>query len=246
MENGDIIERGRIETFTLDRLEERFMHDVQLQDKPVDRPEGALEVVLSALRTSVAFALFVVIGSSVIVAGFVGRRKTWGQWLTVRFCRWALAIVGVRVVVIGANRIPTTGGFVLAANHQSHLDGIALLAMLPRFLCVLGKRELFSKPILGRGFRAMGFVPVDRGDRRRSEGVLDSTSEMLRSGMALMVFPEGTRSVDGVVLPFKTGAVRMAARADVPVLPVGIVGTYGRMPTGSWRVLPGTFCLVVV
>jgi 1-acyl-sn-glycerol-3-phosphate acyltransferase len=156
---------------------------------------------------------------------------------SMKFCRFAIRLAGVRVRVEGIENIPP-GPCVFAANHASNLDGPILLPAIPRRISLFAKRELFRLPVLGLGMRLAGFVAVDRAGKQAGSGVAMAVST-LKGGLSVFIFPEGTRSGDGRLQPFKKGAFAMAMEAGAPIVPVAIAGTYRLLPRGKWVVHPG-------
>ena len=129
---------------------------------------------------------------------------------------------------------------VLVANHESWFDVFALAGHLPVDYRFVGKKELTRVPFFGPAWVACGNIPIDRSDRRAAIASLKSAGETMRRDNALLVmFPEGTRSSDGVLLPFKKGAFVLALELGVPVIPVGVSGGRERMPKGAFLVRPG-------
>jgi 1-acyl-sn-glycerol-3-phosphate acyltransferase len=126
---------------------------------------------------------------------------------------------------------------VVVSNHQSMLD-IFMLARLPREMKWVAKAELFHIPWIGWMFMLSGDIPVDRGDAQSGRRAMARARRYLASGMHVMLFPEGTRSRDGALLPFKPGAFRLAIEAGAPVLPIAIRGAAEGMPKGSPWVRP--------
>jgi 1-acyl-sn-glycerol-3-phosphate acyltransferase len=147
-------------------------------------------------------------------------------------------IVGIRVHVEGLENIPP-GACIFASNHVSNVDPIALFPAVPRRLSVIAKKELFRIPILSFGMRQAGFVPLDRSDRKKAAESVDKALRQLKSGLSFVVFPEGTRSLDGRLGAFKKGTFLMAIQAGVPVVPVSLIGTQHLLRKGHWAVQPG-------
>jgi 1-acyl-sn-glycerol-3-phosphate acyltransferase len=129
------------------------------------------------------------------------------------------------------------GPWVVVANHQSILD-ILMLARLPREMKWIAKEELFRIPWAGWMLRLAGDIPIRRGDPESGGEALAKAKEYLARGMSVMIFPEGTRSAKGTLLPFKSGAFRLAIDAQVPVLPIAVHGTAQGMPKGGPWVRP--------
>lgn len=153
--------------------------------------------------------------------------------------RFALRLGGVRIRATGLENIPA-GVCVFVANHTSNVDPPAVAAAIPRRVALLGKMEAFRVPILGRAFRLAGFVPVDRSNRAAAIASVDEAVEHLKRGTSYLVFPEGTRSLDGRLRAFKKGTFIMAIHAGVPVVPVAVIGAHRVMRKGSAAIHPGT------
>jgi 1-acyl-sn-glycerol-3-phosphate acyltransferase len=144
-----------------------------------------------------------------------------------------LNVSGVKVVTRGVEHLPDPP-VILMCNHQSALDIYVLYAGLPLVFKWLAKRELFSLPFLGWAMTRAGYVSIDRENPREALKAIDEAGRKIREGMNLLIFPEGTRSEDGVLLPFKQGVFNLAQRAGVPIVPVGINGTNRIQPKGSF------------
>src|SRR5215208_6484683 len=129
------------------------------------------------------------------------------------------------------------GPFVVVAHHQSMLD-ILMLARLPREMKWVAKEELFKLPWVGWMLRMAGDIPIRRGDAESGGEALARAKAYLARGMSVLIFPEGTRSAKGTLLPFKSGAFRLAIDAGVPVLPIAVHGTAHGMPKGGPWVRP--------
>lgn len=139
--------------------------------------------------------------------------------------------LGFGLEVSGAEHIPVGGPAVLAVNHRSQIDPIVVAAAVPRRCTFLAAAELITMPVLGALVRPFRLVPVERGrfDRR----AIQECVACLERGEALVVFPEGKISTDGNLQPAHEGLAFIAARARVPVIPIGIAGTYEVWPLGT-------------
>jgi len=155
---------------------------------------------------------------------------------------WAallLTACGARVRWHGRERLPAGQPCVYIANHLSMIDVWVMLLLVPAHTRFVAKQELFGIPIFGWALRAAGFIPVDRGNRREALRSLAAAGERVRAGCPVVLFPEGTRSRDGRLAPFKKGAFHLALGAGVPVVPVAITGSFQVFPPGALRVRPG-------
>jgi 1-acyl-sn-glycerol-3-phosphate acyltransferase len=145
----------------------------------------------------------------------------------------AQGILGLRVEISGREKIRPGGQYIYMANHQSFLDGPLVYWAVPGFVRVILKREVFRVPILGQGMLLAGFVPVDRKGLRGGRRSLDrAAANMARRKFSYLVFPEGTRTRDGNLQPFKRGGFFLALEAGVPIVPITVRGTYPLMPRG--------------
>jgi 1-acyl-sn-glycerol-3-phosphate acyltransferase len=150
--------------------------------------------------------------------------------------RLGLALSGIRVSVQGADQIRPDRAAVYAVNHASNVEPpILFSALSPLFprLRILYKAELRKLPILTRAFDIAGFVPLQRGNRDQSLPAIEGAAAALRDGNSFLIFPEGTRSRTGQLLPFKKGGFVMALKAQAPVVPVAIKGARDAMRKGS-------------
>jgi 1-acyl-sn-glycerol-3-phosphate acyltransferase len=150
----------------------------------------------------------------------------------------ALALCGIRYRVSGRENIPADTAVVFCANHESNVDPPVLFEALHPQLHILYKAELRSIPLMRTVLDVGGFVAVDRGDRERSMRSLEQGAASLRAGNPFLIFPEGTRSRSGTLLPFKKGGFIMAITAGVPIVPVAIAGGRDAMRKGSAFVRP--------
>jgi 1-acyl-sn-glycerol-3-phosphate acyltransferase len=153
--------------------------------------------------------------------------------------RMALWLAGARVMVEGREKIPRARAVVFMPNHQSNMDTPAIIVNIPSVL-VLAKKEFFRVPVLGRVMTRRGFIAVERTNRERAIAAVERAARSLQAGYSFLAFPEGTRSRDGRLQPFKRGVFVMAIKAGAPIVPVSISGSRHLMRKGDWRIYPGT------
>ena len=158
--------------------------------------------------------------------------------MTMKAVRSGLRIGGIRVRVEGLDNIPS-GVCIFAANHVSNMDPLAFVPAIPRRVSLLAKKQVFRIPILSTAMRLAKLIPVDREDREAAASSVDIAVQYLKEGLSFAVYPEGTRSRDGRLLPFKKGTFVMAIEAGVPVVPVSIVGAQTLLRKGDWTMQPG-------
>lgn len=160
--------------------------------------------------------------------GFVATRvaRVWARLL--------LSGSGVRVRVEGLEHIQPGGSYVFVSNHASYMDTPVVLANVPVEFRFLAKRGLFEIPFLGTHLKQAGHIPVPRGDPRASVKTLQQAAETIQQkNVSLLIFPEGGRSHDGVLRPFKEGGAYIGIRAKVPLVPMVLIGTRDALPYGS-------------
>jgi|HubBroStandDraft_4_1064222.scaffolds.fasta_scaffold37641_2 1-acyl-sn-glycerol-3-phosphate acyltransferase len=166
-----------------------------------------------------------------------------------RLDAWSRAVVakaGISLEVEGREwRVPGER-YVVMSNHQSLYDVPVLFRVFGPDIRMVAKHELFEVPIFGGAMRAAGFIAIDRGDVRASLRTFGEARERLVDGTLVWIAPEGTRSLDGGVLPFKPGAFRLPIDAQVPILPVTLDGTRYVMPPGSLRSTGGAAVRVTI
>lgn len=147
---------------------------------------------------------------------------------------------GARLVVEGEENVDPRRPTIYASNHQSTIDIPVLLQALPINLRFIAKSQLQWVPIVGWYLWLAGHIFVDRANTRRAIGSLERAARRVQSGISIIVFPEGTRSPDGRVRPFKRGPFALALKAGAPICPITIEGSGKLMPKNSWNITPGT------
>ncbi|WP_051450284.1 lysophospholipid acyltransferase family protein [Actinospica robiniae] len=149
-----------------------------------------------------------------------------------------LTLVVLRPRIEGRENIPASGPVILASNHLSFIDSIIIPLVSPRRVAFLAKEEYWTTPgikgwFMKGFFTGIGAVPVRRGDHRAAQASLDTSLEVLESGVAFGIYPEGTRSLDGRLYRAKVGVGWLALKSKAPIVPVGIVGTDEVLPVGA-------------
>jgi 1-acyl-sn-glycerol-3-phosphate acyltransferase len=205
----------------------------------VEALAGAGQDVRMLRVFSVAFWTFIGISCPVF---FVGAVLVW--LMTLPFDRrrvalhlyssaWAAFYVYLnplwRLRVVGRDRLPWRGAAVLVANHASLIDILVLFPLFRPYKWV-SKEEIFRVPVIGWNMRLNGYVPVERGSGASVRRMMELCDRLLRSGSPLLIFPEGRRTSDGALQPFKDGAFTLAVRHGVPVFPIAVHGTRRALP----------------
>jgi 1-acyl-sn-glycerol-3-phosphate acyltransferase len=193
-----------------------------------------LWVALNALASTPPLSLAIIAGS------FIGVPDRIHVWIGRFWVRWLLRASGVRVHAFGLENIAPGRPQILLCNHVSCYDVAALTDVVPKRYRFVGKKELTRVPLWGRAWQAAGSIAIDRSDTQRAIASLERAARIVRAdNSAIIIFPEGTRSPDGSLQPFKKGAFMLALHSGIEVVPVVVQGTREILPKGSWRVRPG-------
>ena len=188
-------------------------------------------------------AVFLVLGGPAALVGIPwsalrGDFSTMYGW-GMGVIRLGVRAAGIRVRVVGLENVPAEPS-IFMSNHVSNLDPPVLLPSVPGMTSVMLKRSLMRIPLLGTAMRMGRFVPVSRGHSREDAvRSVAAAAAALRSGLHITVFPEGTRSLDGRLLPFRKGAFFLAADTGAPIVPVVLHGTARMMPRDTLKITPG-------
>ena len=161
--------------------------------------------------------------------------------------RWAVRMIKVSKVelrVSGYGNVPQDRPVIYVSNHQSFFDIWALLTVVPGQTRFVAKKELQRIPILGRAMRSAGHIYIDRQNRQAAFSAYEEAAAYIKRGRSAVLFPEGTRSLTGELLPFKKGPFVLALAAQVPVIPVYCAGTFTLMPKGTMRLSPHPIAIV--
>ena len=152
--------------------------------------------------------------------------KTWAKTL----CRLA----NTKVHIKGAENLDPEQTYIFVGNHVSQFDIFSFQGYFPHDFRWIAKKELFRIPLFGPAMLRAGIIPIDRSHGREALKSLNRAAEHIAKGTSVLIFPEGTRSDDGRLKPFKTGAVMLAIKAGVPVVPIGFNGTFSILPKGRF------------
>ncbi len=150
-----------------------------------------------------------------------------------------LLVNGVRLKLEGLEHLHKEGPYIFMSNHQGSYDIFSILGYLPFQFKWLAKKELFSIPVLGWGMTAVGYISIDRAGTRETVEAMNKAARKIREGMSVVIFPEGSRSPDGSIQPFKKGGFTLAIKSKVPIVPVAIAGSREIIPKDKWTVSPG-------
>jgi 1-acyl-sn-glycerol-3-phosphate acyltransferase len=199
--------------------------------------------LISAIRTAlvgVVIVLYAIIAGlpALLIARITGspavlyRVGQGGAWI-------GLKLAGVRLRVVGRQNLDPAQNYLFMPNHQSNLDPSVTMLAIGRDVRFMAKASLFRIPVLGQAMLGGGFVPVDRDTRERAIAAVEAAARELRAGYDFLIFPEGTRSRDGSLLPLKKGPFILAIKAQAPIVPVAVRGTATLWPKGSFKIRAG-------
>ena len=196
--------------------------------------------LIAAIRSIVTYVVVafytIVVGGPMVAVALVTRNPAPLYAIGLFGVRLGFALAGIRWKTAGDEHIQRHRAAIYAINHSSNVEPpiifAALHELMPR-LRVLYKSELRKIPVLVRAFDIAGFVPLERGNRDQSLPAIDMAATALTEGNSFLIFPEGTRSRTGDLLPFKKGGFVMAIRAQAPIVPVAIIGARDAMRKSS-------------
>lgn len=178
----------------------------------------------------------IVMATVIIVVALFSRNGNAPHLVARAWARSILFVSGIHVHVNGLENLNVDGSCILMPNHQSNFDIPVLLGCLPIQFRWLAKAELFKIPIFGRGMRGCGYISIDRSNRKSAFQSLAEAAAKIRNGVSVLIFPEGTRSRDGRILPFKKGGFVLSVDAGVPIVPIVIFNTWSIMPKDRLRI----------
>jgi 1-acyl-sn-glycerol-3-phosphate acyltransferase len=179
----------------------------------------------------------------VLLSVFVRDERVIHFYVAVPWAKVILRVCGVKVRVVGQENLEGQAPRIYMTNHQSYFDIFALLACLPVDFKFVLKKELMKIPLFGFSMRRAGYIAIDREDPRKAVKSMKEAAERIRQGSSVLIFPEGTRSADGRLQPFKKGGFHLALKSGCDMVPVAIINSRAIVPKGSLRINKGSFTL---
>ena len=197
-----------------------------------------MRFIISTLLWICAGSFFLILGAVYLsLSLFFPPRRL--QPLVRRACRILLLCAGQRLRIVGAFPSMNGGPYFYMFNHSSMLDTFIIISQLPEYTGAVGKKEQFTQPIWGAILKRWGAIPIDRENLDRAITSLNQAARDMDGGLSLLVAPEGTRSVDGRLGPFKKGPFHLANDLGFPIIPLGIRGAHRAKSKGSMHINPG-------
>jgi 1-acyl-sn-glycerol-3-phosphate acyltransferase len=202
-------------------------------------------MIRALLLVTIGVAVTAFMSSYIIAFAFITPDENISHRLARIWARMLLALASTRVEIIGAENILMKKPQIFMANHQSDFDILIILAHLPGQFRWIVKKELFNIPLFGAAMRNAGYIEIDRQNHVKAVKSVDEAARKIREGKSVMSFPEGTRSSDGKIKPFKQGMFYLAIMSGVPIVPVSIIGAREIMPKRSLQIKPGKITMVI-
>ena len=192
------------------------------------------------------FVVATIITALITAAGcFLGNRDYWGYWPAHIWARFTCRLFLMRVIVTGRENIDKHQSYVFVANHQGAYDIWSIFGYLNHNFKWLMKKELEKIFLVGWACKKAGHVMVDDSTVSGIRETVTNAEDILKDGMSVVIFPEGSRSWDGKMIPFKRGAFMLAGEFKLPVVPVTIDGSFRAMPRFTYNMRPSTIRLTI-
>jgi 1-acyl-sn-glycerol-3-phosphate acyltransferase len=202
-------------------------------------------MLLSVLKSVVLVAITLMVATLTILLLPFNREGRAFHWCARLWGKIVLKITPIQVRIKGLEHLRTGENYIYAANHASYFDIPTLVAVLPGQIRIVFKKELTRLPIFGLAMKLGSYISIDRGDGREAIESLEKAAREIREGSSVLLFPEGTRTRDGKMQPFKRGAFALAVRSHVPVVPVTVNGSFLILPKKGLRINPGDIEVVI-
>ncbi len=209
-------------------------------------PEGIKDIMFrSILLVAVSVIITAFFSSCVVIYSLLGAAENSLHKMARLWAKVLLILSNVQVRVVGAENVQADRPQIFMSNHQSDFDILIVLAFLPGQFRWIAKKELFRIPVFGRAMKNAGYIAIDRQHHQRALQSLAEAARKIREGKSVMSFPEGTRSKDGSIRPFKKGMFHLALESGVPIVPITIVGAAEIMPKRSLKINPGRITMII-
>ena len=202
-------------------------------------------MVRSALLVSFSVIITAFLSVSAVIISFISPGENKIHKIAYIWASTLLKLSGVRVDVEGVENVLTDRPQIFMSNHQSDFDILIVLANIPGQFRWIAKKELFKIPIFGKAMRNAGYIEIDRQHHDNAMKSLEEAAHKIRDGKSVVTFPEGTRSKDGTIKPFKQGMFHLAIQSGVPIIPISIVGANKIMPKRSLLIKPGRIKMII-
>ena len=206
---------------------------------PAPRRPNFLNYVHSIIAIPLIYLYTIVMGSISLLLSLYDPEGKRQHWCARIWCRMIARTAGVQVRVHGAHHVQPGASYVFLSTHQSYMDIPAMLGYLPAQLRIAAKKVLFRIPFMGWHLTRAGHIPIDRSSTENAINSMQRAAGYLRNGICAFVFPEGTRSRDGFLHKFKKGGFKLAIQANVPIIPITIIGSRQVLPPDSIIFRPG-------
>ncbi|NPU85298.1 MAG: 1-acyl-sn-glycerol-3-phosphate acyltransferase [Syntrophaceae bacterium] len=205
----------------------------------------ASNILRSAILVSLGVAVTGFFSTCAVAFSLMSPGENKVHRLARMWSRTLLAMSSVKVRVIGGDNVLEDKPQIFMANHQSDYDIFVVLGHIPSQFRWIAKKELFKIPVFGKAMRNAGYIEIDRRHHEKALRSIDEAAEKIREGKSVMSFPEGTRSRDMTLKPFKQGAFHLAIQSGVPIIPISLVGTGRILPKRSLQINPGNVIMVI-
>jgi 1-acyl-sn-glycerol-3-phosphate acyltransferase len=202
-------------------------------------------MIRALFLVTVGIAITAFMSGCAVAFGFITSDENMVHRVGNIWAKMLLAVANTKVEIVGAENVLMGKPQIFMANHQSDFDVLIVLAHLRGQFRWIVKKELFQIPIFGRAMQSAGYIEIDRKDREKAMMSIDRAAMKIREGKSVMSFPEGTRSKDGKIKPFKHGMFYLAIKSGVPIVPISIIGAGEIMPKRSLHIKPGRITLVI-
>ena len=204
-----------------------------------------MKKIIGAVRFFIVCIVSMMFASIILISLIFNKRGERFHWFCRNWARVVLRVCGTSVTVRGSENVQAGKGYVYVSNHASMFDIPAVIAGIPDQIRLVYKKELEKIPIFGWGLKYGSYIGVDRGRGVEAQKSLDEAVAKIQNGESVLLFAEGTRTLDGKLQPFKRGAFHIAVRAGVPVVPLTINGSYAILPKHSISLNPGAVDLIL-